>query len=318
MKQFCKVVLTVSLALLLSLSTFAALPQSLIPGGNTVGLHLDTQGVSVAEVNSPGAKKAGISKGDVLQKIDGIPVNNAKEVSEAVEKSHGAPLELRFLHEGEEKSCVLAPQQGEKGWVLGLTVREGISGIGTVTYYNTEDGSFGALGHGVNEGNTLLPMECGQVLPSAVVSVQRGKKGEPGALQGATTENKAMGEIRKNTTQGIFGSISCPGGRALPVGKASQIKKGPASILSNVAGTEVKEYSVEILQIHPRDKLNRNLLIEITDPELLETTGGIVQGMSGSPVIQDGKLIGAVTHVLVNDPQTGYGIFIENMLDAAA
>ena len=318
MRQCYRGILAVLLVLLLSLSCFAAVPEKLIPGGNAVGLHLNTQGLCVVEVNSAGAKKAGICKGDVLQKINGQPVTTAKEVTEAVEKSQGAALKLELFRNGEQFRCTLAPRYGQQGWSLGLMVREGISGIGTVTYYNTEDGSFGALGHGVNEGSALLPMEEGQVLPARIVSVQRGKKGEPGALQGAMTENKALGQIEKNTTRGIFGSMVCPQNTALPVAKEEQVKIGEATIRSNVAGTQVREYDVRIVEIHPRDRLSRNLLLQVTDPELLKTTGGIVQGMSGSPIIQDGKLVGAVTHVLVNDPTTGYGIFIENMLDAAA
>ena len=317
--RYCfKAALALSLCLLLSLSALGALPRELIPGGNTIGLELDTQGLSVVEVRSPAAEKAGICKGDVLQKIDGRPILTPQDVAAAVKNSKGAALRLTLLQDGQEKTCNLAPQKTEQGWQLGLLVRQGISGIGTVTYYNTEDGSFGALGHGVSDGKALMPLRKGSALPSQVVSVTKGKKGEPGALQGAVTGRTPLGEIHKNTHCGIFGSMLCPQKQALPVADWREIHRGKATILSNVRGTQVREYSVKILEISPHDRLSRNLLLEVTDPALLESTGGIVQGMSGSPILQDGKLVGAVTHVLVDDPTTGYGIFIENMLDAAA
>ncbi len=318
MRKFYQGAAAMLLCLLLCANALAATPDTLIPGGNTIGLQLDTQGVSVVEISSESGKKAGIQAGDVLQKINDVPVSSPEEVTRAVQNSQGAPLKLTFLRDGQEKTCSIAPQKTERGWQLGIFVRDGISGIGTVTYYNTEDGSFGALGHGVNEGKSLLPMEEGSVLPTTVASVVKGEKGEPGALQGAVAGRSTIGTIRQNTSRGIFGTMDCPRGTPLPVAEASEIHEGKATILSNVTGTEVRPYAVEILEIHPEDSLHRNLLLKVTDPALLSTTGGIVQGMSGSPIIQDGKLVGAVTHVLVNDPTTGYGIFIENMLDAAA
>ena len=318
MRNCFKAAVALVLCLLLCRSAFGALPERLIPGGNTIALELDTQGLSVVEVTSPAAQRAGLQKGDVLQRIDSRPVFSPEEVAAAVKNSRGAPLRLTLLRDGQEKSCTLAPQKTDQGWQLGLLVRQGISGIGTVTYYNREDGSFGALGHGVSDGKALLPLRNGSALPSSVISVTKGKKGEPGSLQGAIRGKTPLGEIQKNTHCGIFGTMGCPQKEALPVADWREIRQGAATILSNVRGTEVEEYRVNILEISPRDRLNRNLLLEVTDPALLECTGGIVQGMSGSPIIQEGKIVGAVTHVLVDDPTTGYGIFIENMLDAAA
>jgi stage IV sporulation protein B len=177
------------------------------------------------------------------------------------------------------------------------------------------------LGHGVNNGNgKLLDMTQGNAYDARVLTVRKGKSGEPGQLMGAIERLEPIGELTANTAQGVFGRSQegwpC---QELPVAETSEIRTGEATILSTVSGVDVREYSVEILKIYPKSRqTGRNLLIHVTDPALLETTGGIVQGMSGSPIIQDGKLIGAVTHVLVNDPTTGYGIFIENMLDAAA
>ncbi len=317
MKNIIRMGLCLGLALLLCLSALAA-PDSLIPGGNTIGLQMDTRGVSIVEVCSESGKGAGLKKGDLIIAVDGKPISSPEDLQRAASGSRGRALRFSLLRDGSEKSCSLAPQKTEKGWLWGITVRDGISGIGTVTYYNTRDNSFGALGHGVSEGAGLLPMEQGHVLPSEVAAVVKGKKGEPGALQGALAGRSPLGTIRENTPSGIFGTMPCPRKDPLPVGPWQEVEKGEAKILSNVQGTDVKEYTVEILEIRPKDSQNRNLLIKVTDPELLKQTGGIVQGMSGSPIIQDGKLVGAVTHVLLEDPTRGYGIFIENMLDAAA
>ena len=197
-----------------------------------------------------------------------------------------------------------------------------------MTYYDPDSGDFAALGHGVNDASgNCLSMESGQVFPATVVSVKKGTAGTPGQLMGTVTDTKALGALTKNTPSGIYAqSLSPekqlspvrPAAEPLPVAAKNEIKTGPATIRSTVSGTDTREYSVEIVKIYATgSRTGRNMLIRITDPALLSATGGIVQGMSGSPIIQNGKLIGAVTHVLVNDPTTGYGIFIENMLDAA-
>jgi stage IV sporulation protein B len=192
--------------------------------------------------------------------------------------------------------------------------------VGTVTFYDPESDVFGTLGHGVSDGKgALLPMTRGKACDAAVASVRKGRPGDPGQLKGSADGTVVFGEIQKNTPQGVFG-ISREGilGEPLPVASFGDIKPGPATIRSTVNGDRVGEYAVEILKIYPADRTDcRNFLIKVTDPVLLKETGGIVQGMSGSPIIQDGKLVGAVTHVLVNDPTRGYGIFIENMLEAA-
>jgi stage IV sporulation protein B len=181
--------------------------------------------------------------------------------------------------------------------------------------------TFGALGHGVNDGKgALLQMRSGSVYDANVVSVKKGCPGQPGQLRGAVTARAALGRLEKNTARGVFGHMDLPEAKdAIPVAKAGTVKTGHAVIRSTVQGNFVREYSVEILRIYADKRADgRNFLLRVTDPALLEATGGIVQGMSGSPIIQDGKLVGAITHVLVNDPTTGYGIFIENMLDTAA
>lgn len=295
-----------------------AAPPSVIIGGNLIGLRLHTDGVTIVEFTQDAPKKAGLKCGDILQKIDGIDVETAQQITQAVDRSGGKPMRLSILRGNETKEILLSATQTADGKKLGILVRDEITGVGTVTYYDAQSGTFGALGHGISEGSTLLPIAKGDVLDSTVASVKKSKVGDPGCLQGAVCARGKTGEIMKNTPQGVFGTIDIPEGAELPVATKKEVRLGKATILSNVRDKEVHEYDVQILTIYPNEKNDRNLLIKVTDPDLLRQTGGIVQGMSGSPIIQNGKLIGAVTHVLVDDPTTGYGIFIENMLDAAS
>ena len=318
-----KIILAVLLSVCLSVAASAALPATLIPGGNTIGLQLQSDGVSIVEFtgDNPTAKAAGLRRGDRIHAVDGKDIWSAQQLSEAVQEHGGTPMTLTVERDGALRSVTIAPQQTEDGWRLGMYVRDSITGIGTVTYYEAETGRFGALGHGVNDGSseTLLPIRSGTVLPSQVVAVTKGKAGDPGALQGALRSRSTLGVIEKNTAYGIFGTVQQIGTRkAVPVASGSEVHVGAATILSNVDGTAVREYSIRICAVDHNQAQGRNLLLEVTDGTLLKQTGGIVQGMSGSPILQDGKLVGAVTHVLVNNPVQGYGICIENMLDAAA
>ncbi len=311
--------LAVILSALLLTGTWAAVPDALIPGGDAIGLELELEGVSVVELANDIPAKAGLRCGDLIRKIDGSAISSVEQLSTAVQSSGGRAMGFTVLRNGKEKTLTLSPIQTADGWKLGIYVRDRLKGIGTVTYYE-EDGDFGALGHGVSggESSSLLPLKGGSVLPSEVASVVKGAPGNPGCLKGAWQKDTSQGIVERNTPQGIFGKMEKGQAPALPVGDSSEICKGPAEIRSTVHGTEVQTYTVEICEIHNTDTHDRNLLLRITDPALLNTTGGIVQGMSGSPIIQNGKLIGAVTHVLIDDPTMGYGIFIENMLDAAS
>ncbi len=302
--------------LLLTCSVSSA-GKTVIVGGNIIGLKLHTDGVSIVEFTEKAPQQAGLKRGDVLQKIDGKTVQSVQEVSQIVENSDGKPLKLTVLRNGKEKTVTLAPTQTADGKKLGILVRDEMTGVGTVTYYDPEQGTFGALGHGVSDGETLLPLESGDVLTSHVASVTKGVSGDPGCLQGMVCGREKSGEILKNTPQGIFGTIRVPIGPQIEVADASEVHTGQAQIISNVRGSDVCYYDVKILALYPNEKNDRNLLIEVTDPDLLTQTGGIVQGMSGSPIIQDGKLVGAVTHVLIDEPTQGYGIFIEKMMNAA-
>jgi stage IV sporulation protein B len=306
-------------AWLLPANVFA---KELIPVGQVVGLELRDDTVTIAafdETLGAAAKAAGVSVGDQIISIDGSAIRSSDDVHAALERSDGQ-VELSVSRGGKEKTYSLTPEITSSGPKLGIYLRQGVTGIGTVTYYDPDTGSFGTLGHGVNDSDgKLLEMVQGYAYDARVLSVRKGRAGDPGQLMGSVDSASPIGILSANTDRGVFGTTETGWqGKAVTVASSDEIKTGPAVIRSTVSADTVREYSVEILKIYPKSRQNgRNLLLRVTDPALLEATGGIVQGMSGSPILQNGKLIGAVTHVLVNDPTTGYGIFIENMLAAA-
>ena len=257
---------------------------------------------------------------DVIESANGTDVESSEQVAELLQC--GGTVELDVTRDGEELTLAAQPVLGEDGtWRLGAWIRDSMAGIGTVTFYDPATGSFGALGHGVTDTDTglLMPLGDGSVMRASVKSVKRGSVGEPGERKGNFDLAHDRGELYANTERGVFGSLeSCPWteGDAVPVAKADEVQAGPAVILSNVSGEDVAAYDIEILRVL-EDTGSQNLLLRVTDPALIEQTGGIVQGMSGSPILQNGKIVGAVTHVMVNDPEKGYGILIENMLAQA-
>ena len=312
----------VSAVLCLFLLPVAVQAKELVPVGQVVGLELQSGTVTIEDFDAQmgvAAKAAGLRAGDVLVKINGRNIRCSDDVRQALRQSTGI-VQITVKRGDKVENCTVKPQITPDGPKLGLYLRQGVTGIGTVTWYDPETGEFGALGHGVNgSGGALLPITGGNAYSARVVTVKRGVSGKPGQLVGSVENTVPVGILRKNTAQGVFGKAERPWERpAMEVAEVGEIKTGKATILSTVDGKGVQEYSVEILKIYPKARQSgRNLLLKVTDPALLEITGGIVQGMSGSPIIQDGKLVGAVTHVLVNDPTTGYGIFAENMLETA-
>ena len=317
-----KLISSLFLGLLLWSSAISAdATQMLIPVGKVVGLQLHNDTVTVADFEEGScALCAGMQVGDRLLRIDDHPIKTPEDVRHALNRSSGT-VQITLQRGDSLTSIRVQPQITTDGPKLGVYLRRGITGIGTVTYYDPETKTFAALGHGVNDPHgQLASMTQGDVYEASIVSVRKGKAGSPGQLMGSVSTATPCGSLRSNTAQGVFGDIALPRlPQPLPVGACADVTAGPATILSTVTGDTPKEYSVEIVKTYAPSRQNgRNMLIRITDPALLEITGGIVQGMSGSPIIQNGKLVGAVTHVLVNDPTTGYGIFIENMLDAAA
>lgn len=300
--------------------------QDLVPVGETVGIEAATDGLLVASLSKvetavgeccPSAD-AGILPGDIIIRVGSTDISCAEDFANAVSALNGESAELTVMRDEKTLQLSVTPVQDTSGaWRLGLWLRSGVSGIGTVTYYDPATGEYGALGHSINDADTgvLLPISEGSICDATVSDVKRGERGEAGELRGSYDASNAIGTVEENTTHGIFGTSSGGfDGEPVPVASPDEITDGPAVIRANVSGDEVCEYDVEI----SRDSANsERLLVTVTDPELLSATGGIVQGMSGSPILQDGKLIGAVTHVLISDPTRGYGVTISAMLDAA-
>ena len=318
-KKYLRLIL--GLAILYITPTTAFATNMLIPVGRVVGLELHNNTVTVAGLeNDSAAQSAGIQVGDRIVSIDDHTIHTSEDVRSALNQSQGS-IRLTVQRDGQFSTLRIEPAITPEGPKLGIYLRQGVTGIGTVTYYDPATQTFAALGHGVNEpSGQLLQLTAGNIYAARVASVRKGKPGDPGQLIGALCATDPLGKLSRNTVQGVFGKAQLPWeNQALPIGEAETVKTGEATILSTVSGDSPREYSVEILKLYPASRQNgRNMLIRVTDVDLLQLTGGIVQGMSGSPIIQNGHLIGAVTHVLVNDPTTGYGIFIENMLDAAA
>lgn len=306
--------------------------KQLVPVGRTVGIKLFSHGVMVvgledvqtADGECSPAKESGLKVGDIITKLDGERVDTIEEVESIMKEKGGEALSVTAMRSGRrlEVTTSAAACLADGSYKLGAWVRDSMAGIGTVSWYDPETKCFCALGHGVNDLDTsqLMPLKNGGIMASTVTGIVKGSSGSPGQLHGSFDLTQDLGILTKNTDCGVFGEITAEEfkGTALPVADRSQVKTGAASILSNIEGEAVREYSVEILRIYPSAASDtRNLMVQVTDSELLEKTGGIVQGMSGSPIVQDGKLVGAVTHVLVNDPTRGYGILAENMLRAA-
>jgi len=301
----------------------ASAARMLVPVGQVIGLEIGEDRVTVEGFDSrlgEAAREAGLKEGDRIITIDGKDIHCAEDIRRALQSSDG-DVDISIVRGSSVKELELEPSITADGPKLGVFLKQGVTGIGTVTWYDPDTGKFGTLGHGVNNPRgELLNMVSGSAYQASVVSVRKGACGNPGQLMGTLQDAEPIGSLYKNTSRGIFG-ITDKGwsGDLMPLGSAKDVRTGAATIRSTVQGNSVQEYSVEILKVYPNTgATGRNILLKITDPQLLNITGGIVQGMSGSPIIQDGKLVGAVTHVLVNDPTTGYGIFIENMLDAAA
>ncbi len=306
-----------------ALSVSAQGAEYLVPVGQVIGMELLDNSVTIASFDAEmgqAAQAAGLCEGDQIVSIDGKTICCAEDVRRALSSSKGF-ISMTVSREGKEETLRVTPNITATGPKLGVYLKQGVTGIGTVTFYDPETGLFGALGHGVNGCNgELAQMVSGSAYRAGVVAVKMGKCGEPGQLRGSVTAPEPVAILEKNTTRGVFGKTDTAWeGQAMPIAAAHEVETGEATILSTVSADGVREYSVEILKIYPKGKKEgRNLMLKVNDPALLAATGGIVQGMSGSPIIQNGKLIGAVTHVLVNNPTMGYGIFIENMLDAAA
>ena len=311
--------------------SYAVLPKELVPVGQTVGIEVKCEGVMVIALENTGTNKnghsagakAGFQPGDIITQVAGKRIASLSDFQDTIASTEEYPIAIQIERNGKNMQLNLTPEAEQNGKIeLGLWLRDSIAGIGTVTFYDPLSGIFGALGHGVSDVETgnLIPLGEGFILPSTVKAVRPGRAGNPGELQGNFEFTRRIGRVLQNTHSGIYGKLDDTTAflaeDRLPVGYATEVRAGSAKIRSNVEGASVNEFDIEISRIFS-DSADRNLLITVTDPQLLSITGGIVQGMSGSPIIQDGKIIGAVTHVLINDPKKGYGILIESMLEAA-
>lgn len=304
----------------------------LTPAGIPIGLYVETDGLLVIGVGdfqgSDGISycpaKYILKSGDYILECNGKAVTDKDNFIQDIEKSGGQNILLKIEREGEVQEVSIKPEKNSTGkYKIGIWVRDNAQGVGTLTYIDS-DGNFGALGHGVTDvdTSTLMTVEDGTLYQTEIIAIKKGKVGTPGEMTGMIIydEDRILGDIDYNGIEGIFGicnesALKLCSEKSLPIGLKQEIEKGPAQIYCCLNG-EPEYYEIEITGVQlDNDNVNRGIEILVTDVDLLELTGGIVQGMSGSPIIQNGKFVGAVTHVLVNDPTRGYGIFIENMLE---
>lgn len=306
--------------------------KSLVACGNTIGVKIKLDGILVIGISSVVAdgqkvvpvRNTGIRPGCVIVAVNDREMESIDDLVDEIVQSGGKQLKIKFKSGEEVLEAAVTPVMSSEDdkYHIGLWVRDSTAGIGTLTFYDANTGKFGALGHGITDIDTgmLMSVKSGEILESDILGVKMSKSGVPGELKGVFSEGRHLGKIDSNTEAGIYGRLDRHAmqrikGRVYPVGVRANIREGPATILSNIDGKNIEEYDIVIQKVS-RQNLNgsKGMIIKITDERLLGATGGIVQGMSGSPVIQDGKIVGAVTHVLVNDPTRGYGIFIETML----
>ncbi len=309
--------------------------KMVVPSGEPFGIKMFTRGVIVvgmSDIPSDGvrqtpARLAGLELGDIILEIDGQEINGNKMVGDLVSDSGGAVLPVTVQRGEELLQLDLTPALSDSDgvWRAGIWVRDSSAGIGTMTYYDPADGTFAGLGHAVCDVDTseIMPLESGEIVGVDITGVSKGQVGAPGELQGSFVIGQDTGKLTDNTHTGLYGDMDSSilwklDTNPVPLATKSEVVPGPATILSTIDGSAPMEYTVYIEKVDTTGESEvKNMVIRVTDPLLLSTTGGIVQGMSGSPIMQDGKLVGAVTHVFVNDPTRGFGIFIENMQDSA-
>ncbi|MBQ3007070.1 MAG: SpoIVB peptidase [Clostridia bacterium] len=297
------------------------------PGGDTFGIKLYTKGVIVVSIdsvttsqgNADPAVSAGIKCGDIITHINDEPATSSQQMTEAIEGSGGSALRLRIDRNGEASELYLTPVMSVNGkYKAGIWVRDSSAGIGTVTFYDDASGMFAGLGHGVCDVDTgkIMPLSNGEAVRAKVNGFYKSNAGNPGELCGVFTDI-ALGSLRVNHEMGVYGELLQPSGaKVIPVALENEVKPGKAQMITTIDGSGPQYYDIEITKIYPSSDLSaRNMIIRVTDPVLLEKTGGIIQGMSGSPIVQNSMLVGAVTHVFVNSPDQGYAVFAGRMLE---
>lgn len=305
------------------------------PGGISIGVKINNKGALVVGYSdisthegsseSPG-KIAGIELGDIIEEVNGENIETCSDLISKVKTCRNDEMTVKILRGNSEITKKVSLIKEDNEYKIGLWVRDSTAGIGTLTFYDKDSKTFGALGHPITDGDTNVSfnIKSGTLLRSSVLSIKKGERGNPGEIKGLfINENESIGTIEKNTSSGIYGDgstelINPNFNKAMTVAYRDEIKEGHAQIITTVEEGGAKAYDIEILKLLPQDEPgSKSMVIKIVDPVLLEKTGGIVQGMSGSPIIQNGKIIGAVTHVLINKPDVGYGIYIEWMLQDA-
>ena len=312
----------------------SVLPRTtVIPIGSVAGLKLYTSGVLVvgmSEIEGIDSRiyrpyeNTGIEEGDTIIEINENIINSTEDLINNVNKSNGNEVNIKYLHDKETKQCSIMPvKTNNNEYKLGLWVRDSAAGVGTVTFYEPDTKSFGALGHGITDIDTgeLIKIASGEFVTTRILNITKGEKGKPGKIQGTVENQKNIGNIYKNTKFGIYGkvdnisSLNINSSKKMEVALRDEIKLGKAKILCSLDNHDVEEYEIEIEKIYKENNYdNKSMQIKVTDSRLLEKTGGIIQGMSGCPIIQNDKFIGAVTHVMVNNPEQGYGVFGDIMI----
>lgn len=306
--------------------------SQVVVSGAPFGIKMFTEGVMVVGLSdiptanggsvNP-AHTAGIKVGDIIEKIDGKQVSGNEDTAQIISQSEGRPMTVELVRKDERLTVTLQAVQSEDGgWRAGIWVRDSSAGVGTMTFYDPATQTFAGLGHAVCDVDTgeILPLMSGEIVPVLINGVVKSQSGTPGELRGTFTSTSAIGQLKVNSETGVYGTMlqTPTDGFTAPVAMKQEISEGPATIFTTLNGSTPKEYQIVIEKISLQDSNpTKNMVIRVTDPELLETAGGIVQGMSGSPILQNGKLVGAVTHVFVNQPTRGYAIFAENMLKTA-
>ena len=310
--------------------TVNVIPKTkVVPLGKTIGMRLYTEGVLVVGMSEIEGKKpyenSGIETGDKIVEVNNVEIKSTDELIQCVNSANGSSVEVKYINnKNEEEVANITPAKtAENEYKLGLWVRDAAAGVGTVTFYEPQTGEFGALGHGINDVDTyeLIDIANGEIVTTNIIDIVKGEKGSPGEIRGIIEGERTIGNVSKNTSFGVYGnmldttSLNINKESELEVANRSEIKLGKAEIMCELENGKVEKYEIEIQKIFlDNNSDNKSMLIKVTDEELIEKTGGIIQGMSGAPVIQNGKFIGAVTHVLVNDPQMGYAIFGDLMI----
>ena len=325
--MFKKIIIALLLMFIIPINA-VAYSDKIIAGGENIGITLNFRGVLIVgsyNVNGENlAKKANLKNGDIIIKINNNQINSIDEMAEQINEvaENNLPIKITFVRNNEEKNTTLNLTKDENGiYKTGLYVKDSISGIGTLTFIDPITKNFGALGHEIEEQSTgkLLEIKDGKIFESKVTGIIPSTDGSPGEKKAEYNPNKIEGTVKENTTQGVFGKYErdISNRRTYKVAKKDDVKTGEAKILTVLNDNDIKEYNIKIIQINNTESKNKNFIFEITDKVLKDKTNGIIQGMSGSPIIQGDYIVGAVTHVVVDNQLKGYGIFITNMLEEA-